>query len=92
MESLFLNLAVEEGKYGVTANLVAPGFILTPSIEKALPKEVIEKVSVSNIMKRAGKPEEVAAAVNFFASPVAAYITGVTLPVCGGAQLAWNFS
>lgn len=92
MEAMFMNIAVEEGKYGITANLIAPGFILTPSIEKTLPKEVIDKVSVSNIMRRAGTPAEVAAAVSFFASPAAAYITGATLPVCGGAQLAWNFA
>jgi NAD(P)-dependent dehydrogenase (short-subunit alcohol dehydrogenase family) len=91
MESMFLNLAAEEGKFGVTANLVAPGFITTPSIERTIPKEISEKISGENVLKRAGTPEEVAAAVSFFASPEASYITGATLPVCGGAHLAWNF-
>ena len=92
MESLFLNLAVEEGKYGITANIVSPGFIETPSTEKKIPKEMFDKIAAYNVMKRAGKPKEVAAAVKFFASQEASYLTGINLPVCGGAQLAWHFS
>jgi len=92
MESLFLNLATEEGKYGITANIVAPGFIRTPSTEQKIPAEMFDKLASFNVMKRAGKPEEVAAAVKFLASPHASYITGISLPVCGGAQLAWQFT
>jgi len=92
MESLILNLATEEGKYGITANIVSPGFIQTPATEKRLPKEMFDKLASYNVMKRAGKPEEIAAAVSFFASQSASYITGINLPVCGGAQLAWHFS
>jgi len=91
MESLLLNLAVEEGKYAITANIVAPGFIQTPSTEKKIPKEMFDKLASYNVMKRAGQPEEIAAAVKFFASTQASYITGINLPVCGGAQLAWHF-
>jgi 3-oxoacyl-[acyl-carrier protein] reductase len=92
MESLLLNLAAEEGKYGITANIVSPGFIQTPATEKRLPKEMFDKLASYNVMKRAGNTKEVAAAVSFFASVNASYITGVNLPVCGGAQLAWQFS
>ncbi|MBG9378678.1 SDR family oxidoreductase [Panacibacter sp. DH6] len=92
MEAVFINLAVEEGKYGITSNLVAPGFIDTPSVEARVPKAVSAMLSTTNVLKRAGTPEEVAAAVAFFASPAASYITGIVLPVCGGAQLAWYFS
>jgi len=92
MEAMFINLAVEEGKYGITSNLVAPGFIETPSVRSRFPKTVIEMLSTTNVLKRAGTPDEVAAAVSFFASPEASYITGVILPVCGGARLAWYFS
>lgn len=91
MESLFLNLAVEEGKYGITSNVISPGFILTTSIQKKIPKEMLDKLATLNIMKRAGKPEEIAFAVSFFASPNTGFITGINLPVCGGAQLAWAF-
>ncbi|MEP6682598.1 MAG: SDR family oxidoreductase [Parafilimonas sp.] len=91
MESLIKNVATEEGKYGITANIVSPGFIQTPATEKRLPKEMFDKLASYNVMKRAGKPEEIAAAVSFFASQNASYVTGINLPVCGGAQLAWNF-
>jgi len=92
MESVFINLAVEEGKYGITSNLVAPGFIETPSVLSRIPKAVTDMLSTGNVMKRAGTSEEVAAAVAFFASPQASYITGITLPVSGGAELAWYFT
>lgn len=92
MESLFLNLAAEEGKYGITANIVAPGFIDTPATREKIPTEMFNKISAFNVMKRTGRPEEIAAAVKFFALPEASYITGINLPVCGGAQLAWHFS
>ncbi len=91
LSALMLNIATEEGKHGITANIVSPGFIQTPATETRIPKEMFDKLASFNVMKRAGKPEDVAAAIRFFASPDAAYITGVNLPVCGGAQLAWNF-
>lgn len=91
MESLIKNIATEEGKHGITANIVSPGFIQTPATEKRLPKEMFDKLASYNVMRRAGRPEEIAAAVSFFASLNASYVTGINLPVCGGAQLAWNF-
>lgn len=90
LESLMRNIAVEEGKHGITANSIAPGFIATPSVIAKYPEELRNKLAAANVVKRAGKPEEIAAAAIFLASPLAAYITGITLPVCGGAQLAWN--
>jgi 3-oxoacyl-[acyl-carrier protein] reductase len=75
--------AQEYAKRGVTANCVAPGFILTPMTEKLNDKQrevILAKVPAS----RAGTPEEVAAAVVFLASNEAAYVTGQTLHVNGG--------
>lgn len=92
MEAVLTSLAAEEGKYGITSNVVAPGIIATPSVQERIPKDIFNLAAQCNVMKRAGTAEEVAAAAGFFASPEASYITGITLPVCGGAQLAWNFS
>ncbi len=90
LESFIRNIAVEEGKHGITANSVAPGFVETPGTIKRYPEEVRNKIATMNVLRRGGKAEEIAAAVCFLAAPLAGYITGVTLPVCGGAQLSWS--
>jgi 3-oxoacyl-[acyl-carrier protein] reductase len=75
--------AAEYAKRGVTANCVAPGFIVTPMTDKLNDKQretILSKVPAN----RAGTPDEVAAAVVFLASKEAAYVTGQTLHVNGG--------
>ena len=72
-------LGVEIARKGVTVNAVAPGFIET-EMTADLPEGVVEAVPA----RRAGRPEEVAAAVRFLASDDAAYVTGTTLFVDGG--------
>ena len=79
-------LAQEYAKRGVTANCVAPGFILTPMTEKLNDKQ--REVIVAKIpAARAGTPADVAAAVVFLASNEAAYVTGQTLHVNGGMAM-----
>jgi 3-oxoacyl-[acyl-carrier protein] reductase len=76
-------IALEYAKRGVTANCIAPGFIVTPMTEKLNDKQrevILGKVPAN----RAGTAEEVAAAVVFLASNEAAYVTGQTLHVNGG--------
>ena len=78
--------AQEYAKRGVTANCVAPGFILTPMTEKLNDKQretILARIPAS----RAGTPEEVAAAVVFLAANEAAYVTGQTLHVNGGMAM-----
>jgi 3-oxoacyl-[acyl-carrier protein] reductase len=78
--------AQEYAKRGVTANCVAPGFIVTPMTEKLNDKQreaILAKVPAG----RAGTPEEVAAAVVFLAANEAAYVTGQTLHVNGGMAM-----
>jgi 3-oxoacyl-[acyl-carrier protein] reductase len=78
--------AQEYSKRGVTANCVAPGFIVTPMTDKLNDKQrdaILSKVPAG----RAGTPEEVAAAVVFLASNEAAYVTGQTLHVNGGMAM-----
>jgi 3-oxoacyl-[acyl-carrier protein] reductase len=79
-------IALEYAKRGVTANCVAPGFIVTPMTDKLNDKQrevILSKIPAS----RAGTPEEVAAAVAFLASNEAAYVTGQTLHVNGGMAM-----
>jgi 3-oxoacyl-[acyl-carrier protein] reductase len=78
--------AQEYSKRNVTANCVAPGFIVTPMTDKLNDKQretIMSKVPAG----RAGTPEEVAAAVVFLASNEAAYVTGQTLHVNGGMAM-----
>ena len=79
-------LAQEYAKRGVTANCVAPGFIVTPMTDKLNDKQrdvIIAKIPAA----RAGTPDEVGAAVAFLASNEAAYVTGQTLHVNGGMAM-----
>ncbi len=69
----------EVARRGITVNAVAPGFI-----ETDMTKDLIADVVKAIPARRAGQPEEVAAAVRFLASDDAAYVTGTTLFVDGG--------
>lgn len=81
-------LAHELGPYGITANSVAPGFFRTnPASEaqwqsygEAGQRALIERVA----LRRLGTPEDIANAVVFFASPLAAFVNGQVLSVDGG--------
>jgi len=73
----------ELGGRGITANVVAPGFIET-DMTAELPAETRETYVKAIPAGRFARPEEVAQAVRFLASDAAAYISGVVLPVDGG--------
>jgi 3-oxoacyl-[acyl-carrier protein] reductase len=81
------SLAQEIGSRNITVNCVSPGFIDT-DMTHALSEEQRAKLVESVPLKRLGQPADIAAAVAFLASPSAAYITGVTLPVNGGMYMA----
>jgi 3-oxoacyl-[acyl-carrier protein] reductase len=77
------SIARELGSRSITANVIAPGFVdtdMTAEMTDARRAEVLANVP----LKRYGTVDEVAAAALFLASPEAAYITGVVLPVDGG--------
>ncbi len=82
MDGLMRAVAIEHGLDGITVNGVAPGWIQTGS---SLPDEL--EAAKYTPLGRAGKPEEVAAAVGFLASREASYITGQILIVDGGNSL-----
>jgi len=79
-------LAREIGSRNITVNCVAPGFIDT-DMTRALPEAQRVALLTQIPLGRLGRPEDVAAAVVFLASPQAGYITGTTLHVNGGMYM-----
>lgn len=82
-------IARENGRYGVTANSIAPGPIETPLLMGAkelgeIGEKLIDNMKGMTQLGRLGQPDEVAAAVAFLASDDATYVTGETLGVSGG--------
>lgn len=81
--------AMELAADGITVNCVAPGPIATELFRRNHPADDPATIKLEQLvpMKRWGRPEEVAAAVAFFLSDDASYITGQTLFVCGGVSV-----
>ncbi|MGW8984350.1 3-oxoacyl-ACP reductase FabG [Streptomyces parvus] len=77
------SLARELGPRGITANVVAPGLVET-DMARRLSDRQREGILGEVPLKRAGQPEEVAAAVLWLASEHAGYVTGAVVPVDGG--------
>jgi 3-oxoacyl-[acyl-carrier protein] reductase len=94
MASWAKTLAGELGPDGITVNNVLPGFTDTARLRSLFaskaeklgkPLEEIEAAARASIpLGRFAEPEETAAAIAFLASPAAAYVTGINLPVDGG--------
>ncbi|HMQ14374.1 MAG TPA: 3-oxoacyl-[acyl-carrier-protein] reductase [Phycisphaerae bacterium] len=84
--ALTRSLARETARKAITVNAVAPGFIET-DMTSVVPDNVLEQVRQNTPVGRLGKPEEIAAAVRFLASPQAAFVTGEVLNVNGGMYM-----
>jgi len=82
-------LAREVARHGINVNCVAPGLVDTPLLAGIAEghEKLIEAIVRSIPLRRTGTPDEIAAAICFFASPDAAYITGQTLSVNGGLTM-----
>ncbi|WP_146203501.1 3-oxoacyl-ACP reductase FabG [Leucothrix pacifica] len=81
------SLAREVGSRGITANVVAPGFIDT-DMTKALSEEQRDAMSSTIPLGQLGQPDDIANAVLFLASEMGNYVTGETLHINGGMHMA----
>jgi NAD(P)-dependent dehydrogenase (short-subunit alcohol dehydrogenase family) len=80
------SLAVEWAQHGIRVNAIAPGYMLTPPLEKLIREDPARyefwKSGVP--MRRVGRPEELQGAAAFLASDASSYVTGHVLVVDGG--------
>ncbi len=90
MQGLTKTLAIELGSFGVTANAVAPGFIVTDmtaatAARVGVPFEDFQKLAADRIaVRRVGLPDDVANVISFLASEGAGFVSGQVIYVAGG--------
>lgn len=91
IEQLVKGIAKEEGRFGIRANCVGPGFIMAGMTEELFERPGLdsfkEQIRTSLPLKRFGTAEELADCVAFLLSDRASYITGQSIAVDGGLQL-----
>lgn len=80
------SVALEGARFGITANIVAPGIIATEAVKAGNPK-VNDRMVLRTAMRVPGQPEDVAHTVVFLCSPEAGYVTGQVIHVAGGIDL-----
>lgn len=91
IQMLIRGVAREEGRVGIRANCVGPGFIeagISLTATQDHTQDYVERMVKAIPLKRPGRPEDVADVVCFLLSDKARYVTGVTIPVAGGLQIA----
>jgi len=86
MDALYRVLAKEVGPSGVTVNQVAPGWTISDN-DRIRHSEIAPEYSNHIPLRRRGTDREIANAVLFLVSDLASFITGVCIPVCGGAVM-----
>ena len=92
LQGLTKTLAIELGRYGVTANVVAPGFIVTDMTRATAARigadwdEYVQQRAAAIPVARAGQPEDIAHAVSFLVGEGAGFVSGQVLYVAGGPR------
>jgi len=86
MDGLYRVLAKEVGASGVTVNQVSPGWTISDN-DRANGTEIAPEYSAKVPLARRGTDQEIANVVLFLASELSSYVTGVNIPVCGGAVM-----
>jgi 3-oxoacyl-[acyl-carrier protein] reductase len=79
-------LAMEGGRHGITCNAIVPGIIGTEAYHMSNPA-MNERIASRTVFKRPGEPQDIANAIAFLCSDLAAYVTGIELNVSGGVEL-----
>jgi 3-oxoacyl-[acyl-carrier protein] reductase len=79
-------LAMEGARHGITCNAIVPGIIGSEAFHMANPV-MNERIAARTAFKRPGEPQDVANAIAFLCSDLAAYVTGIELNVSGGVEL-----
>jgi len=82
--ALTMTAARELGPKGITANVIAPGFIGTETLRGILAPPTLEKLQQQIPLGRIGEPKEVGRVVAFLASEAASYLNGAVLDISGG--------
>ncbi len=90
IQGLSKTLSIELGRFGITVNCVAPGFIATAMTEQTAARmdmsfdEFQELVAAQTPLRRVGQPDDVAGVIAFLCSADAAYVSGQVIYVRGG--------
>lgn len=77
-------LAVEHGRSGIRVNAVSPGAVATPATDAVVSEARKATLAAATPLQRPGRPDDIARAVLYFASPMSDYVTGQMLLVDGG--------
>ena len=89
------SLALEFAPAGIRVNCVCPAGVDTPLMRSWAdtlpdPRTVLQQQAEMHLLKRMATADEIAAAILFLASPAASFITGIALPIDGGATLGYR--